>query len=462
MSAAAVPSLRRLLLGWLLLPLLALVPLAAAALYGLALRPALDALDRALTDSAVALSLIVVERDGQAALPLAEQTALALRADAVDQNFFAVAAPDGRLLGGDAALLPLAPPLTAGQWRFFDDHLQGQAVRVAAFGAACGAGSPRVCPIVVAESLGKRRAAERAVLLAAVLTAAGLALVLALLAALAVRRGLRPLREAAREIEGRSLDRLDPIAPQAAPAEAASFVRALNGLFARLRAAAEAQRAFVGDAAHQLRTPLATIRSDAAQALAAAGAADAADREIILLRLQAAAERGSRLVQQLLTLARSDGAALTRTQQRVDLRTLAREAAEHWLQASLQAGQDLGFDLADASLQGDPLLLRELLDNLVDNALQHAGRGARITVRSGVLEGQAFVEVEDDGPGLPEAERSAVWQRFHRGSAALGPGSGLGLAIVRDIARLHGAQALLLPAATGRGLLARVRFPRLP
>ncbi|MFT3821443.1 MAG: sensor histidine kinase N-terminal domain-containing protein [Rubrivivax sp.] len=458
-AAAAVPSLRRLLLGWLLLPLLALVPLAAAVLYLLALRPALDALDRALTDSAVALSLIVVERDGQAALPLAEQTAQALRADAVDQNFFAVAAPDGRLLGGDAALLPLAPPLAAGQWRFFDDRLQGRAVRVAAFGAACGAGSPRVCPIVVAESLGKRRAAEHAVLLAAVLTAAGLALALALLAALAVRRGLRPLREAAREIERRSLDRLDPIDPQAAPAEAASFVRALNGLFTRLRAAAEAQRAFVGDAAHQLRTPLATIRSDAAQALAAA---DTAERRAILLRLQAAAERGSRVVQQLLTLARSDGAALARTQQRVDLSALAREAAERWLPASLQAGQDLGFDLAAAPLQGEPLLLRELLDNLVDNALQHAGRGARITVRSGVLEGQAFVEVEDDGPGLPEAERSAVWQRFHRGSAAAGPGSGLGLAIVRDIARLHGAQALLLPAATGRGLVARVRFPRLP
>ncbi len=459
MPAAAVPSLRRLLLGWLLLPLLALVPLAAAVLYLLALRPALDALDRALTDSAVALSQILVERDGRSTLPLTEQTAQALRADAVDQNFFAVATPDGRLLGGDAALLPLAPPLAAGQWRFFDDHLQGRAVRVAAFGAACGAGSPRVCPIVVAESLGKRRAAERAVLLAAVLTAAGLALVLALLAALAVRRGLRPLREAAREIEHRSLDRLDPIDAQAAPAEAASFVRALNGLFARLRAAAEAQRAFVGDAAHQLRTPLATIRSDAAQALAAA---DAAEHQAILLRLQAAAERGSRLVQQLLTLARSDGAALLQTQQPVDLRALAREAAERWLPASLRAGQDLGFDLADASLRGDPLLLRELLDNLVDNALQHAGRGARITVRSGVLDGQAFVEVEDDGPGLPEAERSAVWQRFHRGSAALGPGSGLGLAIVHDIARLHGAQALLLPAAAGRGLLARVCFPQRP
>jgi two-component system sensor histidine kinase TctE len=456
-----VPSLRRLLLGWLLLPLLVLVPLAAAVLYLLALRPALDALDRALTDSAVALSHIVIERDGQAALPLNEQTAMALRADAVDQNFFAVAAPDGRLLGGDAALLPLAPPLAAGQWRFFDDRLQGQAVRVAAFGAACGAGSPRVCPIVVAESLGKRRAAEQAVLLAAVLTAAGLALALALLAALAVRRGLRPLREAAREIELRSLDRLDPIDPQAAPAETASFVRALNGLFARLHAAAGAQRAFVGDAAHQLRTPLATIRSDAAQALAAT---DAGERQTILLRLQAAAERGSRLVQQLLTLARSDGAALAQTQQRVDLQALAREAAERWLPASLQAEQDLGFDLAEAPVRGEPLLLHELLENLVHNAQQHAGRGARITVRSGVREGQAFVEVEDDGPGLPEAERSAVWERFHRGSAASGPGSGLGLAIVRDIARLHGAEAMLLPVATGtagRGLVARVRFPRL-
>ncbi len=451
----AVPSLRRLLLGWLLLPLVALAPLAASGLYLLALRPALDALDRALTDSAVALSHIVVEQAGVAALPLAEQTAKALRADAVDQNFFAVAAPDGHLLGGDRALLRLAPTVAAGQWRFFDGTLDGQAVRVAAFGAACGAGSPQVCPILVAESMGKRRAAERALLLAAVLTAVGLALVLALLATFAVRRGLQPLHRAALEIESRSLDRLDPIDPRAAPAEAASFVRALNRLFSRLSVAAEAQRAFVGNAAHQLRTPLATIRSDAAQALTVA---DPGERQTILLRLEAAAERGARLVQQLLTLARSDEATLAETRRPVDLRSLAQEAAGRWLQPSLEAGQDLGFDLAPAVVEGHPLLLRELLDNLVHNAIAHAGRGARITVRSGVHLGRAFLEVEDDGPGLTEADRAAVWQRFQRGSSPGGPGSGLGLAIVREIARLHGAEAGLLPAPTGRGLRATVQF----
>jgi signal transduction histidine kinase len=171
-------------------------------------------------------------------------------------------------------------------------------------------------------------------------------------------------------------------------------------------------------------------------------------------------ERGARLTQQLLLLARAEGAVLDGAwrAQRVDLARLATGAADRWLQPSLQAGQDLGFDLQPAWVEGDALLLAELLGNLLHNAIEHAGRGACITVRTRTHDGTAELSVEDDGPGIAPSERSRLWQRFQRGREAVGTGSGLGLAIVRDIARLHGAAADLELTASGRGLCVRVRF----
>ncbi|HEX6707452.1 MAG TPA: sensor histidine kinase N-terminal domain-containing protein [Albitalea sp.] len=453
----AQPSLRRVLLVWLLLPLVLLVPLTAALLYGLALRPALDGLDRALTDTAVALAQIVEVKDGRATLPLSEQTARAMRADLVDETFFAVGDHAGRLLGGTAPLLALAPPLAGGQWRFFDATLLGKPVRIAAHGARCTAEPAKACAILVAETLGKRHAAERAVLLAALAGALALALPMVMLAMVAVNRGMRPLRLAAAEVGSRTADRLEPVDAGKVPREVVTFVHALNQLFARLREAAAAQRAFIADAAHQLRTPLAVLRVEAAQALATQ---HSAELRPTLERLHAAAERGARLAQQLLVLARTEGTALDPTQQaqRLDLSRLAANAADRWLQPSIEAGQDLGFDLSPAWVEGDPLLLGELLGNLVHNAIEHAGTGSRITVRTFTLQGRAQLCVEDDGRGIAPEEMESVWQRFRRGKEAGGTGSGLGLAIVKDIARLHGAQATLEAGDQGRGVRVCVGF----
>lgn len=452
------PSLQRILLVWLLLPLLVLIPLAAALIYGLALRPALDGLDRALTDTAVALAQIVETKGDRATLPLSDQTARALRADLVDETFFAVGDDASRLLGGTPALLSLAPLLHGGQWRFFEATLMGKPVRAAAYGAPCGRDASKVCAILVAETLGKRNAAERAVLLAALLGATGLALPMVLLAMVAVNRGMRPLRLAAAEVAARTPDRLEPVDSRRVPREVVAFVHALNDLFERLREAAAAQRAFIADAAHQLRTPLAVLRVDAAQALASP---HPAELRPTLERLHAAAERGARLAQQLLALARAERAALDPEQraQRLDLSGLAASAADQWLQPSLNAGQDLGFDLAAAWVEGDSMLLGELLGNLLHNAIEHAGAGSRITVRTRTLPGGVELCVEDNGRGIAADELESLWHRFRRGRGASGTGSGLGLAIVSDIARLHGAQASLAPGEQGRGLRVRISFP---
>jgi two-component system sensor histidine kinase TctE len=446
------------LLLWLLLPLLLLIPLTAGLIYVLALRPALDGLDRALTDTAVALAQIVDVKDGRIALPLSEQTARALRADLVDETFFAVGDDMGKLLGGNADLLALAPSLARGQWLFFDASLAEKPVRVAAQAIPCGPVPSQVCSILVAETLGKRSAAKRAILLAALLGATALALPMVLLAVFAVNRGMRPLLLAAAEVQSRTPDRLESLDARKVPREVVTFVQALNDLFGRLREAAAAQRAFIADAAHQMRTPLAVLRVEAAQAL---DTPHPAELQPALQRLHAAAERAARLAQQLLALARAEGTALDPTQrvQRLDLSHLAADAADQWLQPSLQAGQDLGFDLAPAWVEGDPLLLMELLGNLIHNAIVHAGAGSRITIRTYMRNGCAQLCVEDDGCGVAADEQESLWHRFRRGRGADGTGSGLGLAIVKDIARLHGARAALAPGEHGRGLRVCISFP---
>ena len=457
-------SLQRRLLLWLLLPLLVLVPLTAALLDMLAVRPALDGLDRALTDTAVALVRLLQVHDGVPSMPLSEQTITALRADLVDEVNFAVDDGAGGLLAGDRLLIPMVSsqtttldPLAVDGWQFFDAMLHDRPVRVAAHRVACGAAG-RTCTIVVAESLTKRQDAERAVALASLAAAVLLSLSMATLALLAVRGGLHPLRHAAQQMRKRSLQRLEPIDAASMPREVAAFVEALNDLFVRLRSAAAAQRTFLEDASHQLRTPLATVLSESAQALAQP---HPPALQPTLDRLHAAAERAARLAQQLLTQARTEDASRTGAaiQPTVDLAQLASACADDWLAPSIAAGQDLGFDLRPAVVAGNALLLTELMRNLVHNATLYAGRGARVTVRTATHGTQAVIEVEDDGPGLPAEEQAQVWDRFRRGTGAPGTGAGLGLAIVRDIARAHHGDAEMLSGPHGRGLLVRASLP---
>ncbi|MFG5407461.1 sensor histidine kinase N-terminal domain-containing protein [Piscinibacter sakaiensis] len=367
-------SLRRTLLAGLLLPLVVLVPLAALLLHGLAVRPALDGLDRALTDTAVALQGILAEApDGPPRLPLSAQTERALRADLVDQVAFAVLAPDGTLLGGDAELRALRPPLAVGAWRFFDARLAGRPVRVAAHGASCGT-PPGTCTVLVAESLGKRDAAARAVLLASLAAALLLAVslwALAVLGALADRSRRRAAR-------GRAL-----------PAGAECAVRAAAP---GRRHAARLRRRRVAPAAHAAGHAAVGKRAGAGAAASPYGWSASASLRPWWLASS--------------TTKSATGLAMA-SRQRCDLAALARDGAQDWLAPSLAAGQDLGFGLEPAPVDGDPLLLREAMDNLVRNALQHAGAGARVTLRA---DGPAagVVGAPGGGPAVARAGRRRV------------------------------------------------------
>lgn len=240
------------------------------------------------------------------------------------------------------------------------------------------------------------------------------------------------------------------------PRELVPLQSAFNRLFERLASAAETQREFLADAAHQLRTPLTSLQTEIELALL-----EPHDQRLdpLLARLRQRVQRSARLAQQLLSLARAEdrsvdvGAAL-------NLRDIATESGQDWAHRALPSGVDLGFELADAPALGHAFLLRELLENLIHNAVNYAGPDARITVRCGSDAAGPWLEVEDNGPGIPPAERAAATQRFRRGSSAVGIGSGLGLAIAADIASRHGGRLELLDAHAGPGLRVRLTLPR--
>jgi two-component system, OmpR family, sensor kinase len=281
---------------------------------------------------------------------------------------------------------------------------------------------------------------------------------LALLVWWMVGRGLEPIDTLARAAESRTPTALEPFDEEGAPAEVAPLVRSLNGLLGRLRSALEAQRAFVADAAHQLRTPLAALKL---QVQLAERAPDEAQRAAALEDVSSGLERATRMVQQLLTLARLEpGSPFASAAGRVSLGELVGAAvADHAVLAETK-GIDLGATTVDphAQVQGDVEALGTLLANLVDNAIRYTPRGGRVDLSAGVDEGRPYLEVTDSGAGIPEEERERVFDRFYRREGTGEPGTGLGLAIVKAIALRHRAEVALADAPGG-GLAARVSFP---
>lgn len=273
-----------------------------------------------------------------------------------------------------------------------------------------------------------------------------------------LRRGFEPLERLRREVAGRPRDDLRPLDETRAPGEVRPLIQEVNALIERLKVMMDAQRRFVADAAHQLRTPFAGLKSQAELARREPVAEPVRDA---LERICDGAQRCSHLVTQLLTLARHEpGARLNMAMDILDLHRVAQVIAAHWVPEALRKNIDLGFEGADRQmpLLGNEASLRDLIDNLIDNAIRYTPAGGHITVRVGYDEA-AWLQVEDNGPGIPVDQREQVFERFHRIPGSGQPGSGLGLAIVQEVALRHGAQVTIGAGQGGRGALFSVRFP---
>lgn len=458
----SVRSLRASLARSLLLPILCVLPLAAYLQYSLVLKPTIQAFDHGLGDAALALgNLIRTDEAGLLHFDVNAQTAQALHANQADRMVYAVLRPDGHLLAGDAALAALSINTPGdGSQSFRDRRLPMGQVRVASMVVPCANAS---CEVRVAETMKKRRAARLDAFVAVLIPMALLAAVLLVVVLVGIRRGLQPLEALRAELSERSLERLDPVSDLSAVAEVRPLIGAVNRLFERLQRASELQKSFLAAAAHQLRTPLTSLRTEAELALLEPHPPTLTPT---LNRLAHASERAARLASQLLSQARAESSQ-TEPKVDTDLKPIAAAEAEEWVRQASLRGADLGFELAPAPLLGRPMMLREMIGNLVHNAFEYAGPDARVTVRTRQDgEGHSLIEVEDNGPGIAPDQRAAVLERFHRGPKATGNGSGLGLSIVRDIVLDHGGDISLQyaspPDGTGRpGLLVRLRFPAL-
>ena len=315
--------------------------------------------------------------------------------------------------------------------------------------------------VQIAQDMDAREARARAIALRATLPMALMAPLLMLAVGWIITRSLAPVERMRRNVAQRADDDLSPLSEQGLPLEVRPLVRELNLLFGRVGSAFEAQKNFVADAAHELRSPLTALKLQA-EGLRRAGS-DEASREAAIARLQGGIERAIHLIGQLLLLARQESgeSSAAATTGPVALEQVVAQCVATALPQAQARGIDLGVAHADsASVQGDAAALRILLDNLVSNAIKYAPAKGQVDVSLHANDGAPVLCVEDNGPGIPEAERERAFDRFYRlaernGSAE---GSGLGLAIVRTIARQHGAQVQLDSSPRLGGLRASVRF----
>jgi two-component system sensor histidine kinase TctE len=460
------------ILDWMLAPLLLLWPMSIAITYLVAKSIANQPFDHALEDSVTVLAQQVREVDGRVVSLLPGSARDLLRADDIDNVYFQISGPRAEFIDGDRDL-PQPPaederkPSPSVQFR--NDSMHGTQVRVAYSYVnlrpmAARGEEPRAALVQVAETLDKRAQLANEIIKGVILPQFIILPIVLALVWFALARGLSPLAQLQERIRARRPDDLSPIDSRQVPEEISPLVRSLNDMLARLSHTIEMQKRFIADAAHQMKTPLAGMRMQSELALRQL---DPDEIHRSLEQLAKSSESATRLVNQLLALARAENQVQAGVAfEPVDLVALARAAVQDWVPASFSHRIDLGFEQPEdpIGIAANPLMLRELLSNLIDNALRYTPAGGSVTVRVRVDAGQAILEVEDTGPGIAPAERGRVFERFYRILGSGAPGSGLGLAIVREIAHQHGAEVDVFnnPRSTLKkspGSLFRLTFP---
>lgn len=429
-------SLRSQLWLWML-PVVAVWIVSIIIVYFFAVDLARTTYDEELTEVARSISTTFQTRQGLFKVELPQPAIDILTYDLRDKFYFQVVGPRGHSLAGEAHFPP-APQVDAINKPVFTDGIvHGQQVRIATIKVPVA--NDQFALVRVAETLTAREQLTNRILLTVLIPGVICIALLAGTLYVAIGRALAPLEVIKKNVDARSYQDLDPLADNNVPIEVAPLVRAINLLLGRLRTDIEAHRRFVANAAHQLRTPLAGIQTQTELALAEN---DARTREQILRKIHIGAERGSRLVHQLLTLARVDESIKDahRHMDSVELRDLASSCIEEMLDDAQRKNIELVFNQTESLVvNGDAQLLREMLLNIIDNAIRYSKDGACVTIEvAGSQKGDlAILKVVDNGNGIPAEDRQRVFERFYRVMGSPAGGSGLGLAIVQEIAAAH-------------------------
>lgn len=451
------------ILDWMLAPLLLLWPMSIAVTYLVAKTIANGPFDRGLETDTYVLARQIHPVNGVATLTLPDAARDFLTGDNVDKVSYQVIGTRGELVAGvsDIPLPSEDDRPQPGLVEFRDATLHGNDVRIAyttvaltansgasgttgATGATDVSGDGQSVLVQVAETFDKRSALANEIIKGVILPQFVILPLAIVLVWFGLSRGLAPLTSLQANLRARRPDDLSPLEASSAPPEIEPLVTSFNDLLTRLEQNIDLQKRFIADAAHQMKTPLAGLHTQAELALR-----DDVSPEVrrSLEQIATGADQAARLVTQLLALARAENRSSGQVFTHVEIAHLARLAVRDWVRAALAKQMDLGYEGPDEPVfvDGNPVMLREMLSNIIDNAIRYTPAGGRITVRVSPKRDtdEAWIEVEDTGPGIAPAERPKVVERFYRILGREGDGSGLGLAIVKEIATMHGGTLTL-------------------
>jgi len=453
-------TLRKKLLLWLLVPLLILFAIRAVYNYYLSFNLSNEVYDNALYDLAMALKQQVTFVNGQPTVKLSSSAQDILLYDRYDHVYFAVRDATGRMIAGNKNIPP--PP----QWvdsamdhQFSDGDVKNNRVRIISLRVPTLSGHEnRFFFVVVAETISKRKMLAHEIISSILIPQALIIILASIMVWFGVGRGLGPLQKLQVVVANRSHRDLSPIDDVNVPQEARPLVLSINDLMKRLQSVLDSQNRFVADAAHQLRTPVAGLMAQIGFALRQN---DPEASKHCMEQLYVSAERMTRLVNQLLSLARSEpDADKALVKKPIDLYKLVSETVMEWVPVAVKKSVDLGLEGKNqyVMILGDESRLKEMINNLLDNAIRYIQPAGKVTVRITTVGAAAALVVEDNGPGIPPEERESVFERFYRVPGNKASGSGLGLAIVRNIARAHNAEVFLADNPVGRGVVVKVIF----
>lgn len=451
---ANAQTLRRKLLSWLLLPLLFLFSLRAGYNYYYGNALANRVYDRMLITLANSLSQQLAYDDARQKLILSQAAFQILLSDEYDVIYFAIRDMQGHILAGEKQMPSAPEPVDGDKPSFSSGRILDREVRIINLRDRL---ENQTYLIQVAETTRKRSMLSREFQTGVILPQMLIIVLATFIVWFGIGKSLAPLQRLQKAVSARSHLDLSPVSGAQMPSEVQPLIYAINDLMARLSEVLAAQNRFIADAAHQLRTPLAGLKTQIELALRQN------DPYITLQamqNLQASTDRMTRLVSQLLALARNEPMAdHVIRKDSLDLCALASNIAMEWVPRALEKHIDLGFESPSAPvmLQGDAARLKDLLDNLIDNAVRYTPPHGQITV--GVFSnGRPHLSITDNGPGIPPQQRERVFERFYSVLGHGAEGSGLGLAIVQEIARMHGGEVRIQSGPAGIGTHVSVVF----
>jgi two-component system sensor histidine kinase TctE len=465
-AAAPLGSLRNQLLRWLLIPLVLLVAVNSVSVYNNALEAADVAYDRSLLASTRALAERVSIKDGKVVADVPYVALDSFETDTLGRIYYKVSGLDGKTVSGFDDLPPVPANVPRSEAypalvRFYHADYNGQPLRIAALLQPVFDDSMRgIALIQVGETLDARNGLSRKILFDTLLRQAIMLLAVASLVWFAVRLVLRPLMRLKSEVETRTLSDLSDVDQALVHREVRPLVAAMNSTMARMQNLIASQRRFIADASHQLRTPLTVLKTQAELALREN---DPVAMRAIVRSIAGTTDATVHLANRLLALARIEHGAQA-AMAPLQLPAIVRQVGLELALPAVQKQIDLSLEAPEqVVVDGQALMLHELVANLVDNAIRYTPAGGHVILRVELGEdGAVLLAVEDSGPGIAEAEREKVFTPFYRAASSpdVNPvGAGLGLAIVRDIVALHRASIALSAGAHGRGLKVSIVFP---